>query len=142
MKAGISSETYMRYATDQARLSSTCSRRSVGCVIVRAGQVLVVGHNGTIGKACIEGGCDRCADESIPSGTRMEECVCVHAEAFAIGHAARYGIVTNRAIAFVTHRPCTECAKLLAMAGIERVYYLHDYPGTYAPIPIEQLGQD
>lgn len=137
---GILSEQYLKYAVDQARLAN-CSRRSVGCVIIRDRQVIATGHNGTLSgtQPCTTGGCDRCADDTIPSGQQMERCVCVHAEAFALGRAARFGIVTNGALAFVTHRPCTECAKLLAMAGIDRVYYLHDYPGTFMPIPMEQV---
>lgn len=140
MTGTLSEQQFMRYATDQTRLSN-CTRRAVGCVIVREGQVITVGRNGTLPgtTACQDGGCERCADSGIPSGQQMEKCVCVHAEAHALGTAARYGIATNGAVAFVTHRPCTECAKLLVMAGIQRVFYLHDYPGTFAPLPMEQI---
>ena len=36
----------------------------------------------------------------------------------------------NQACMFVTHSPCLECAKGIYQAGINEVYYQHDYRST------------
>ena len=51
----------------------------------------------------------------------------VHAEQNAITFAAKNGIELQDSVAYITHYPCINCAKLLISAGISHVYYLHDY---------------
>lgn len=45
-----------------------------------------------------------------------------HAEQNLIAFAAREGIRTKGCSVFVTHHPCSACAKTLIQAGIRRVY--------------------
>ena len=45
-----------------------------------------------------------------------------HAETNLISFAAREGIRTKGCSVFVTHHPCSACAKTLIQAGIRRVY--------------------
>lgn len=45
----------------------------------------------------------------------------VHAEAAAVANAARSGARLDGAIAFVTHKPCSDCARLLINAGIRKI---------------------
>jgi dCMP deaminase len=45
----------------------------------------------------------------------------VHAEANAIGQAAKMGSKTNGCDIYVTHFPCKDCAKLIITAGIKRI---------------------
>ena len=45
-----------------------------------------------------------------------------HAEQNLIAFAAREGIRTKGCSVFVTHSPCSNCAKSLIQAGIRRVY--------------------
>lgn len=45
-----------------------------------------------------------------------------HAEQNLVAFAAREGIRTRGCSVFVTHHPCSACAKTLIQAGIRRVY--------------------
>ncbi len=95
-----------------------------------------IGYNGTPRGVtnCFEGGCARCAGTA-PSGSSLEECICVHAEQNAICQAAYYGIRLAGAAIYVTISPCLTCAKLIINAGIKEVVYGGDYAFT------EQAGR-
>lgn len=60
-------------------------------------------------------------------GVHLEISTAVHAEARLIADAARTGTSTEGAIVYVTDFPCPPCAKLLAGAGISRLYYREGY---------------
>ena len=107
---------------------SNCSRRQVAAVIVKENHLLSTGYNGTPRgvKNCFDGGCPRCAGHA-PSGSSLEECLCVHAEQNAICQAARYGIDVSGATIYITLSPCLTCAKLIINAGIKEVVYAGDY---------------
>jgi dCMP deaminase len=51
----------------------------------------------------------------------------VHAEQNAVTDAARRGSSVEGCIAYVTHYPCVNCAKILAAAGIADIKYHEDY---------------
>jgi dCMP deaminase len=51
----------------------------------------------------------------------------VHAEQNAIADAARRGSSVEGCIAYVTHYPCINCAKIMAAAGIAEMRYRGDY---------------
>ena len=110
---------------------ANCSRRQVAAVVVADKRIISTGYNGTPRKVtnCFAGGCARCAGTA-PSGTSLEECICVHAEQNAICQAAYYGIRLEGATIYVTISPCLTCAKLLINAGIKEVVYGGDYPFT------------
>ena len=107
---------------------SNCSRRHVGAVVVRNRHILSTGYNGTPHgvKNCFDGGCPRCA-QTIRSGDRLEECLCVHAEQNAICQAALHGHAIEDATVYVTISPCLTCAKLIINSGIREVVYGGDY---------------
>lgn len=109
---------------------SSCSRRSVGALIVMDRRIVSTGYNGTpFGvKNCNEGGCPRCASETL-SGAGYDWCLCVHAEENAIALAARQGTATDGASLFVTLRPCFGCLKEAVQAGIREIVY--DRPFDY-----------
>jgi dCMP deaminase len=95
---------------------ATCDRKHVGAVIVRDKTVLSTGYNGSIR------GYDHCDDV----GHLMENDHCVgtvHAEANAIIQAAKNGVAIDGAELYTTASPCWSCFKLIANAGIKRVYY-------------------
>lgn len=99
---------------------STCSRLSVGAVIVRDNRVIAGGYNGSIANDthCIEEGC-RVVDN---------HCVrTVHAEVNALLQCAKYGTPTDGATIYVTHFPCLNCAKSIIQSGIKHVAYAEDY---------------
>ena len=95
---------------------STCDRKYVGAVIVREKTILSTGYNGSIK------GLPHC-DEA---GHEMVDGHCVrttHAEANAIGQAAKNGVEINNSAIYVTASPCYNCFKLIANAGIKTIYY-------------------
>jgi dCMP deaminase len=60
-------------------------------------------------------------------GVHLEMSTATHAEARLIADAARQGIATQDAVVYVTDFPCPPCAKLLAAAGIARLYVRTGY---------------
>jgi dCMP deaminase len=108
--------TYFMNIARQVATRSTCDRKHVGAVIVRAKTILSTGYNGSIR------GLAHC-DEV---GHLMEDGHCVrtvHAEANAIAQAARNGVAIDGAEIYITASPCWGCFRLLANSGIQRIYY-------------------
>lgn len=60
-------------------------------------------------------------------GVALELSTATHAEARLIAEAARDGLSTRGAVLYVTDFPCPPCAKLIAAAGIARLYYHAGY---------------
>jgi dCMP deaminase len=60
-------------------------------------------------------------------GVNLELSTAVHAEARLIAEAARDGIATRGAVMYVTDFPCPPCAKLIAGAGVARLYFRTGY---------------
>jgi len=99
---------------------SPCERLHVGCVMVTAGhqknRIIAAGYNGFL--------------PGSPHVSRVRdghEQATVHAEQNAISDAARRGVSLDGAIAYITHYPCINCAKIIAAAGISAVKYHYDY---------------
>ncbi len=95
---------------------STCERKHVGAVIVRDKNILSTGYNGSIRGLphCDEAGHDMVGGHCVRT---------VHAEANAIIQAARHGVRIEGADIYTTASPCWECFKLIANAGITRIFY-------------------
>jgi dCMP deaminase len=121
-------------------LRSTCTRLSVGCVIVRDKRMIASGYNGSIT------GDVHCTDATckIVDG----HCIrAIHAEQNALLQCARFGIATKAADIYVTHLPCLSCTKSIIQAGIKHVYFEEEYrPDAYAKelfkiagIPVTQV---
>ncbi|AHF88997.1 deoxycytidylate deaminase [Opitutaceae bacterium TAV1] len=99
---------------------SPCERLHVGCVIVSGGdrrnRLVAAGYNGFL--------------PGTPHVSRVRdghEQATVHAEQNAVADAARRGSSLEGCVAYVTHFPCINCAKILAAAGIAEVRYRDDY---------------
>ncbi|HEX3517611.1 MAG TPA: deaminase [Solirubrobacteraceae bacterium] len=60
-------------------------------------------------------------------GVGLELSTATHAEARLIAQAAREGTSTLGSVVYCTDFPCPPCAKLLAAAGIERLYFRSGY---------------
>ena len=60
-------------------------------------------------------------------GVGLELSTATHAEARLIADAARQGKATEGAVLFVTDFPCPPCAKLIAAAGIAKLYFVEGY---------------
>lgn len=99
---------------------SNCERLHVGCVIVTGGErknrIVTAGYNGFL--------------PGTPHVSRLRdghEEATVHAEQNAVADAARRGSPVEGCVAYVTHFPCINCAKILAAAGIAEIRYRADY---------------
>lgn len=99
---------------------SPCERLHVGCVLVSGGarknRIVAGGYNGFL--------------PGTPHVSRVRdghEQATVHAEQNAIADAARRGISVEGCVAYVTHFPCINCAKILASAGLAEIRYRRDY---------------
>jgi len=57
----------------------------------------------------------------------LELSTTTHAEAQLIADAARRGVATEGAVMYVTDFPCPPCAKLVAAAGVSRLYFRTGY---------------
>jgi dCMP deaminase len=60
-------------------------------------------------------------------GVHLELSTATHAEARLIAQAARDGVSTKSAVMYVTDFPCPPCAKLIAAAGIAKLYFRTGY---------------
>ncbi|HEX5309174.1 MAG TPA: deaminase [Solirubrobacteraceae bacterium] len=60
-------------------------------------------------------------------GVGLELSTATHAEAALIARAAREGKATAGATMFVSDFPCPPCAKLIAGAGVEKLYFVEGY---------------
>ena len=121
-------EYFMQIARIVA-LRSNCMKRKVAAVIVKDRRIISTGYNGTPRgvKNCNEGGCPRC-NSLADSGTKLDECLCSHAEENSIVQAAYHGISLNGATLYSTFSPCLICTKMIINAGITRVVYSLEYP--------------
>lgn len=134
-------EYFMEMAELTAKRSS-CLRRHVGAVIVKDKHIIATGYNGAPRRVphCDElGGCLR-QQMGVPSGQRHELCRAVHAEQNAIIQAATLGVSVEGGTIYVTHQPCSVCAKMIINAGINRIVVKEGYPDELAVEILEQAG--
>ncbi len=108
---------------------SNCERLNVGCVIVTGGErknrLVAAGYNGFL--------------PGTPHASRLRdghEQATVHAEQNAIADAARRGSSVESCVAYVTHYPCINCAKILAASGLSEIKYHEDYNNDPLVAPI------
>ena len=134
-------EEYFMQITREVSSRSTCLRRQVGALIVKDKRILATGYNGVPRDVahCAEVGCLR-EKLGIPSGERQELCRGIHAEQNAIIQAAVHGVSIDGGIVYSTHQPCISCAKMIANAGIKRVYYLEGYPDEFSSDILAEAG--
>jgi len=116
MSKRVSWEEYFMNIAREVATRSTCDRKHVGAVITRGKTILATGYNGSIR------GLAHCDD----AGDEMENTHCVrtiHAEANAIVQSARHGVRLEDSEIYVTASPCYDCFKMIANAGINKIYF-------------------
>ena len=106
---------YMRIAEIVSE-QSKCSRAKVGAILVKDGNVIAIGYNGTPTGFCND--CEQ-EDNTLPE--------VLHAESNAIAKCARSTSSADKATLYTTLSPCFECCKLIIQAGISRVVYKELY---------------
>jgi dCMP deaminase len=128
-------EIYLNLAQTLAR-RSTCRRLKVGTVVTSTDfrKVLAIGYNGNA--SGLPNRCDR--DEE-------GNCGCLHSEENAVINCDSPRTIEK--FVFVTHLPCTMCAKrLINLGNVAKVFYGLDYRNrnsldlfAQAGIPVEHL---
>ncbi|MBT3477992.1 MAG: dCMP deaminase family protein [Candidatus Marinimicrobia bacterium] len=135
MSERVSWEQYFMNIAREVATRSTCDRKHVGAVITRGKTILATGYNGSIR------GLAHC-DEA---GHEMENTHCVrtiHAEANAIVQSARHGVRLEDSEIYVTASPCYDCFKLIANAGINKIYFGEFYRDERIMAHAKELGID
>ena len=129
---------YMDTAERFASLS-TAKRLKVGSLVVKDNRIISIGYNGMPSGWTNE--CEYEVEDELSTGQRHvyvgpeEKKVSflrtkpevIHAEANAIAKLAGSNESGKDATMYITHAPCTECAKLIYGTGITRVFYKHKY---------------
>lgn len=134
---------FMEMAELVATWTSCCQEnRRIGAVIVKNKRIMTTGYNGAPAgvTTCKERGECLRRKMGIASGTRQEVCYATHAEQNAIIQAAKMGVNIDGSALYCTHQPCSQCAKMIINAGIERVIYKHGYPDEFSMALFKEAG--
>lgn len=110
-KVGLYLDLTLRIAQE-----SYCERLQVGAIIVKSGNIISFGYNGTP-----SGFPNICESDNVTFDYVL------HAESNAITKACKSPISTEGAIMYCTHACCVHCAKLIIQSGITTFVYLQDY---------------
>jgi dCMP deaminase len=150
-------EVYINVAKQVSTLSH-CVRSKVGAVLVKDGNIIAFGYNGT------PSGMDNCcenkeyAPENANVWTDVDSILAewphrdsgrnyklitkkevIHAEVNAILKAAKTGASVDGSTLYLTLSPCLDCSKLILQAGIKRVVYLEQYRHLDGPNFLKQF---
>ncbi len=100
--------------------------RQIGALLVKDGQVVFSNWNRHLPSDfhLAQNGDPR---SNFDRGERPDIYTSLHAEAGLIARAAREGLSLEGTTMFATTFPCPNCARLLAVAGIKKVYYQKGY---------------
>lgn len=106
---------FINIAKETSTLSH-CVRSKVGAVLVRDGNIISFGYNGT------PSGMDNHCEEN---GITLNHVI--HAEVNAVLKAAKTGNSVDGSTLYLTLSPCLDCSKVILQSGIKRVVYLNEY---------------
>lgn len=139
--------TYLNIAKEIANLSHA-TRQRVGAIIVKDGQIIAEGYNGTP-----RGFDNECETYEVDFGNPIKieprnfpevdvnytytykvnsvtKPEVLHAESNAITKVAKSTQSSNGSILYTTLSPCFECSKLIIQSGIKEIYYEEEYRDT------------
>ena len=119
-------KTYLQMAETWGKLSKA-ERKKVGCLIVKDGQIISDGYNGT--PAGYDNNCETVNENFHPLAknkleTRQEV---LHAESNALMKLAKSTNSSADSTVYLTMSPCFECSKLMIQAGVKRLVYSEAY---------------
>ena len=109
-------EEYFKQLVELAATRSSCERLHVGCIFVKENRIIAQGYNGYI---------SGCQHKSIIKDNH--NIATIHAEQNTICDCAKRGVSCNDCIAYITHYPCYNCAKLMISSGIKEIKFVNDY---------------
>lgn len=95
---------------------SYCERLQVGALIVKRGNIISFGYNGTPS-----------GFPNVCEANNVTFEYVLHAESNAITKACKSPISTEDATMYCTHACCVHCAKLIIQSGITTFVYIEDY---------------
>ena len=125
----IDRDQYFMSIAHQVAKRATCRRKQVGCVLVdEQYHIQATGFNGVARQAphCLD---SPCPGADLPSGTGLELCEAIHAEANALLQCSD---VESVFAAYCTHSPCIFCARLLANTSCQFLFYATPYAHSQA----------
>ena len=128
-------KVFINIAKETSTLSH-CVRSKVGAVLVKDGNIISFGYNGT------PSGMDNSCEEDNVTFPHV-----IHAECNAILKAAKTGNSVDGSTLYLTLSPCLDCSKLILQSGIKRVVYLNEYRNPQGIdflkqfITVEQYGE-
>ena len=128
-------KVFINIAKETSTLSH-CVRSKVGAVLVKDGNIISFGYNGT------PSGMDNSCEEDNITFPHV-----IHAECNAILKAAKTGNSIDGSTLYLTLSPCLDCSKLILQSAIKRVVYLNEYRNTQGIdflkqfITVEQYGE-
>ena len=108
-------KVFINIAKETSTLSH-CVRSKVGAVLVKDGNIISFGYNGT------PSGMDNTCEEDDVTFPHV-----IHAEVNAILKAAKTGNAVDGSTLYLTLSPCLDCSKLILQSGIKKVVYLNEY---------------
>ena len=118
-------DEYFMQITKVVATRGSCVRRKVGAVIVDSRNVfLESGYNGKAAGIinCLDSPCE---GAYAPSGTSLEKCEAIHAEAQCL---IRCSDVMRIHTLYVSCSPCISCVKMLMQTSCMRIVFAEDYP--------------
>lgn len=128
----MSRDEYFMTIAFAAAQRGTCNRIKVGCAIVKDGEIISTGYNGSAAGEphCIDVGCEMVEGHCIAT---------IHAEDNAIRLAGREA---RGSVLYVTDKPCYvgKCAKRIVNARIAAVYYCRDYKSPQTDVLFLRRG--
>jgi dCMP deaminase len=126
---------------------SYCTRSKVGAVLVKDGNIISFGYNGT--PSGMDNSCEDKEFIDAEAAAHMDhewidfmwphkdedgfkhrlvtKSSVIHAESNAILKAAKSGHAVEGSTLYLTLSPCLDCCKLVLQSGVERVVYLQEY---------------
>ena len=123
-------KTYLKMAHEWGQLSKA-KRKKVGCLVVKDGQIISDGYNGTP-----SGMDNECEYEY--NGKLITKPVVLHAESNALMKLAKSNNNSNGATIYLSISPCFDCSKLIVQAGISRVVYKEKYRDNSGLLLLEE----
>lgn len=113
--------------------------RQVGAALVKDGELISLAHN------------EHMPEEELPNiygdtralfkkGMNIHYVTAAHAEIGVIAEAAKKGISTEGTELYVTDFPCPYCARLIAKAGVKKVYYQKGYAVLAGDDFLKEMG--
>ena len=118
--------TYLEMAKVWAQLSKA-ERKKVGCLIVKDGQIISDGYNGT--PKGYDNECETVNERFLDKAENKLETKreVLHAESNALMKLAKSTNSSKDSTIYLTMSPCFDCAKLIIQAEVERVVCSEQY---------------